>query len=176
MCKYLVGTSISREIKTIIKNVKKGSPDFDSQREMLCMRLEEYYKTDKAGGGKKNSEELIYRLHEISENRGIKSFWLSILIGEVIGVLVSVSKVFIDDNEAIWVAIIALTAVLALVAIVGWYFYSHLSPYDRFHLQEQEKKLIEDVLKERLKTAHNKRSKTRDWHIVSILKAWICNI
>ena len=176
MNKHWVRTSISREINAIIKVAKKGSPDFDSQREMLCMRLEEYYKTDKAGGGKKDSKELIYRLYEISENRGIKSFWLSILIGEVIGVLVSVSNAFIDGNAEIWVVIIILAAILALISIVGWYSYSHLSPYDRFHLQEQEKKLIEDVLKERLKTAHNKRSKTRDWHIVSILKAWICNI
>lgn len=162
MCKYLVGTSISREINAIIKVVKKESPDFDSQREMLCMRLEEYYKTDKAGGGKKDSKELIYRLYEISENRGIKSFWLSILIGEVIGVLVSVSKVFIDDNEAIWVAIIALTAVLALVAIVGWYFYSHLSPYDRFYLQKQEKEFIEKVLEDRQNNLQDKQAETVD--------------
>lgn len=58
MCKYLVGTSISRDIKNIIKNAKKGNPDFDSQREMLCMRLEEYYKTDKAGGGKRTQKNL----------------------------------------------------------------------------------------------------------------------
>ena len=162
MCKYLVGTSISRDIKNVIKNAKKGNPDFDSQREMLCMRLEEYYKTDKAGGGKKDSKELIYRLYEISENRGIKSFWLSILIGEVIGVLVSVSNAFIDGNAEIWVVIIILAAILALISIVGWYSYSHLSPYDRFYLQKQEKEFIEKVLKDRRNNFQDKQVETVD--------------
>lgn len=185
MCKYLVGTSISREINAIIKVVKKESPDFDTQREMLCMRLEEYYKTDKAGGGKKGSKELIYRLYEISENRSIKSFWLSILTGAVISLVTSVvitiaSNSSAEDSGALFAKALYVALggdlLYTIAAIVVWGAYRHLSPYDRFHLQEQEKKLIEDVLKERLKTAHNKRSKTRDWHIVSILKAWICNI
>ena len=97
------------------------------------------------------TSDLINRLQEISENRGVKSFWLSILTGAVIGVLVSASNAFIDDNAEIWVVIIILAAILAPISIVGWYSYSHLSPYDRFYLQEQEKELIENILEDRRK-------------------------
>ena len=110
--------------------------------------LQEYYSLK---NNRNKTSDLINRLQEISENRDVKSFWLSILTGAVIGVLVSVSNAFIDDNAEIWVVIIILAAILAPISIVGWYSYSHLSPYDRFYLQEQEKELIENILEERRK-------------------------
>lgn len=110
--------------------------------------LQEYYSLK---NNRNKTSDLINRLQEISENRGVKSFWLSILTGAVIGVLVSASNAFIDDNAEIWVVIIILAAILALISIVGWYSYSHLSPYDRFYLQEQEKELIENILEDRRK-------------------------
>lgn len=114
------------------------------------------------GGGKKDTEELIYRLYEISENRDIKFFWLSILIGTVIGGLVSVSNAFIDGNTVIWAVIIVLATILALVAILGWCSYSHLSPYDRFHLQEKEKELIKKILEDRRNNLQDKQAETVD--------------
>lgn len=110
--------------------------------------LQEYYSLK---NNRNKTSDLINRLQEISENRDVKSFWLSILTGAVIGVLVSVSNAFIDDNAEIWVVIIILAAILAPISIVGWYSYSHLSPYDRFYLQEQEKELIENILEDRRK-------------------------
>lgn len=110
--------------------------------------LQEYYSLK---NNRNKTSDLINRLQEISENRGVKSFWLSILTGAVIGVLVSASNAFIDDNAEIWVVIIILAAILAPISIVGWYSYSHLSPYDRFYLQEQEKELIENILEDRRK-------------------------
>ena len=110
--------------------------------------LQEYYSIK---NNRNKTSDLINRLQEISENRDVKSFWLSILTGAVIGVLVSVSNAFIDDNAEIWVVIIILAAILAPISIVGWYSYSHLSPYDRFYLQEQEKELIENILEDRRK-------------------------
>ena len=107
--------------------------------------LQEYYSLK---NNRNKTSDLINRLQEISENRDVKSFWLSILTGAVIGVLVSVSNAFIDDNAEIWVVIIILAAILAPISIVGWYSYSHLSPYDRFYLQEQEKELIENILED----------------------------
>ena len=110
--------------------------------------LQEYYSLK---NNRNKTSDLINRIQEISENRDVKSFWLSILTGAVIGVLVSVSNAFIDDNAEIWVVIIILAAILAPISIVGWYSYSHLSPYDRFYLQEQEKELIENILEDRRK-------------------------
>ena len=110
--------------------------------------LQEYYSLK---NNRNKTSDLINRLQEISENRDVKSFWLSILTGAVIGVLVSVGNAFIDDNAEIWVVIIILAAILAPISIVGWYSYSHLSPYDRFYLQEQEKELIENILEDRRK-------------------------
>ena len=57
--------------------------------------LQEYYSLK---NNRNKTSDLINRLQEISENRDVKSFWLSILTGAVIGVLVSVSNAFIDDN------------------------------------------------------------------------------
>lgn len=166
MCKYLVGTSISRDINAIIKDVKKENRCLDVQREIFRMKLNEYYSLE---GKQYKSKELIYRLHEISENRSIKSFWLSILTGAVISLVTSVvitiaSNFSVEDSGALVVKAlyVALGAGLlyTIAAVVVWGAYRHLSPYDRFHSQEQEKALIEKILKERRKGSHNKLLET----------------
>lgn len=167
MCKYLVGTSISRDINAIIKDVKKENRCLDVQREIFRMKLNEYYNLE---GKQYKSKELIYRLHEISENRSIKSFWLSILTGAVISLVTSVviaiaSNSSVEDSGALFAK--ALYVVLGgdllytIAAIVVWGgAYRHLSPYDRFHSQEQEKELIENILEDRRKGLHNKLLET----------------
>ena len=138
------GEHINKQAKEIIN----AEGELDEQRMKFSSCLQEYYSLK---NNRNKTSDLINRLQEISENRDVKSFWLSILTGAVIGVLVSASNAFIDDNAEIWVVIIILAAILALISIVGWYSYSHLSPYDRFYLQEQEKELIENILEDRRK-------------------------
>ena len=160
-----IGWELNREIKTIKKNYK----NVDEQRREFRRYMLRYY----AGAGrKKGSKELIRRLTEIKENRENKNFWLSIIIGAVFGLIVSAvfALVGIVDVENKYGLVILIFAICTIIAVTGWILRFHLDKYDALHLQEQEKKLIEQILKERLDRAITGQTKEKFNLVVTVTK------
>lgn len=156
------GEHINKQAKEIINT----EGELDEQRMKFSSCLQEYYSLK---NNRNKTSDLINRLHEISENRSIKSFWLSILTGAVISLVTSVvitiaSNSSAEDSGALFVKALYVALggglLYTIAAIVVWGAYRHLSPYDRFHSQEQEKELIENILEDRRKGSHNKLLET----------------
>lgn len=149
------GEHINKQAKKIIN----AEGDLDEQRMKFYNCLQEYYSLK---DNRNKTSDLINRLQEISENRDVKFFWMSIIIGAFIGVLVAVSKDHIDLGANAVLEIAFLAVKLGFVTIIGWIIYSHIDSYSRLHLQDREKELIEKILGNRQNNLQDKQAETVD--------------
>ena len=138
------GEHINKQAKKIIN----AEGELDEQRMKFSSCLQEYYSLK---NNRNKTSDLINRLQEISENRAAKFFWMAIIIGAFISTLVTVSNDYIDRGADAILVTVFLAVTFAFIAIIGWILYSRLDPYNRLHLQEQEKELIENILEDRRK-------------------------
>ena len=147
------GEHINKKAKEIINT----EGELDEQRMKFYNCLQEYYSLK---NNRNKTSDLINRLQEISENRGAKFFWMSIIICALIGVLVTVSNDYIDRGADAILVTVFLAATFVFIAIIGWILYSRLDPYNRLHLQEQETERIENILEDRRNNLPDKQAET----------------
>lgn len=165
MKKLFKSTTINDEVLEKIGEVNGKEISLDEKRCLVLESLENYYKAGE--GRKKNSEELIQRLSEIEKNCGFKEMiWAAIL-----GVLFAIFTeglfllgrniaMAVDFGRLTILTLIAFILVLILVLFLFWGIKTiaedcyGASEYDQMHLENEEKALIEGILKERFEKAH----------------------
>lgn len=144
-------TTIKHEVLEKIREVNSREISFDTKRHVVSAWLENYYKAE--DGRKKDSKELIQRLSEIEKDRGFNEMiWAAF-----VGFLFSAVLQLIMNPTSLGVYFLAVV-ILAIVFLVWGIIkvsnaYSELNEYDQMHLENEEKELIEDILKERFEKA-----------------------
>lgn len=144
-------TTIKHEVLEKIREVNSREISFDTKRHVVSAWLENYYKAE--DGRKKDSKELIQRLSEIEKDRGFNE----IIWAAFVGFLFSAVLQLITNPTSLGVYFLAVV-ILAIVFLVWGIIkvsnaYSELNEYDQMHLENEEKELIEDILKERFEKA-----------------------
>lgn len=146
-------TTIKHEVLEKIREVNSRGISSDTKRYIVSAWLENYYKAE--DGRKKDSKELIQRLSEIEKDRGFNEMiWAAF-----VGFLFSAVLQLITNPTSLGVYFLAVV-ILAIVFLVWGIIkvsnaYSELNEYDQMHLENEEKELIESILKERFEKAHN---------------------
>lgn len=144
-------TTIKHEVLEKIREVNSRESSSDTKRYIVSAWLENYYKAE--AGRKKDSKELIQRLSEIEKDRGFNEMiWAAF-----VGFLFSAVLQLITNPTSLGVYFPAVV-ILAIVFLVWGIIkvsnaYSELNEYDQMHLENEEKELIEDILKERFEKA-----------------------
>lgn len=144
-------TTIKHEVLEKIREVNSRESSSDTKRYIVSAWLENYYKAE--AGRKKDSKELIQRLSEIEKDRGFNEMiWAAF-----VGFLFSAVLQLITNPTSLGVYFLAVV-ILAIVFLVWGIIkvsnaYSELNEYDQMHLENEEKELIEDILKERFEKA-----------------------
>ena len=144
-------TTIKHEVLEKIREVNSRESSSDTKRYIVSAWLENYYKAE--AGRKKDSKELIQRLSEIEKDRGFNEMiWAAF-----VGFLFSAVLQLITNPTSLGVYFLAVV-ILAIVFLVWGIIkvsnaYSELNEYGQMHLENEEKELIEDILKERFEKA-----------------------
>lgn len=147
MKKLFKSTTINDEVLEKIGEVNGKEISLDEKRCLVLEWLENYYKA--GDGGKKNSEELIQRLSEIERDHGFKEMLWAAFVGfmfsAVLQLITNPTSLGVYFSAVVIVAIVFLVWGIIKVSNA----YSELSEYDQMHLENEEKELIEGILKER---------------------------
>lgn len=148
--KFYCPTSLTID-KEASRIMKDNDTSLENKRLIFQNCLADYYKAPDSDAI--SSDELVRRIHEINYFENLeRNVLLSAFIGAILGFVISILKMSL---------ISCIVAVMfCIVTIIGFILDAKpLSDYEKLHLEQFERDMIEEVLSDRLKKVEDK-SKT----------------